>query len=302
MALTREQQLAAHIRARPHLREIFQFQQKIEEIWHASTPDDFLPAVDLRDQTVRDRHRAGRSLLDRESFSRLEFSSSGTQFRKILTVMRQGGGEKEVLAQRIASYLRVSGRSEPWLIRTILSRDDSYLDQVSREMDVPGPLLMHLIKLTLRVSFERLHETLRTLLGESLDWDFPLCPVCGGSASLGQALSEGRRKYFCFFCSFSWMAQPSDGCPACGLDDPDRVNLMYKHPEENQGFLACEGCQSYIKIVDQRSEGEVLNPDVQEILGIHLDMAAQEMGFRPMGQPPERFETIIRPGYDTPRP
>ena len=100
MALTREQQLAAHIRARPHLREIFQFQQKIEEIWHASTPDDFLPAVDLRDQTVRDRHRAGRSLLDRESFSRLEFSSSGTQFRKILTVMRQGGGEKEVLAQR----------------------------------------------------------------------------------------------------------------------------------------------------------------------------------------------------------
>lgn len=301
MAISKEQQFSAHIRARPHLREIFQFYQKIEEIWHASAPDDLLPTVDLRDQNVRDRRRVGRALIDRQSFDRISFSNSEVQFRKIMTVMRQGGGEKEVLSQRLASFLRVSGRSESWLIKTVLTRDDAYLDRVSLEMEVPGPLLMHLIKMTLRISFERLHETLRTILND-LDWDFPLCPICGGAPSIGQSLSEGKRRYFCFFCSFSWVSTPPSGCPACGLIDSNRVNLLYKHPEENQAILACEGCQSYIKIVDQRSEKEVLNPDFQEILGIHLDIAAGEMGFHPLGQSPNRSELIIRPGSSDPRP
>lgn len=300
MTMSREQKLAAHIRARPHLRQIFQFHQKIEEIWNASAPDDFLPVVDLRDQNVRDRRRIGRPLIDRPTFERIEFANSEVQFRKILTVMRQGGGEREMLAQRLGTFLRSSGRSEAWLIRSVLTRDDAFLDSLANDSEVPGPLLIHLIKMSLRISFERLHETLRTVL-KDVDWDFALCPVCGGSPFLGQALSGGDRRYFCYFCSFSWVATPPEGCPACGLVDPDRVNLLYKHPEENQGILACEGCFSYLKIVDQRSENEAINPDIQEIIGLHLDMAAGEMGFRPLGQAPQRSEVIIRPGMDDPR-
>ena len=300
MIMDREKRLAAHIKARPHLRDIFEFQHRIEEIWNSSSPDDFLPVVCLSEPDVRQRMKEGTPLIDRPLFSKISLTNSESQMRRILTVMKTGGGEREILASKMASYLRGSGRGEAWFIRSILAHDDGFLDRVSQETEVPGPLLLHLLRMSLRISFERLHETLRTVL-RNLDWDYPLCPVCGAAPSIGQTISPDERRYFCYFCSFSWLAHPPEGCPSCGLIDPDRVNLLYKHPEENQGILACEGCFSYLKVVDQRYAEEDLDSDFQEILGIHLDLAAMEMGFHPLGQPPGRAEIIVRPGIDSPK-
>ena len=92
------------------------------------------------------------------------------------------------------------------------------------------------------------------------------------------------------------------GCPSCGETDPELFDLLYKHPNEHQGILACEGCRTYLKMVDQRAGSDFLNPDIQEVLGLHLDMAAGEMGLRPLGQPISHAEAIRRPGIDDYRP
>ena len=297
----REKLLAEHMRARPHLREIFQFLEKIEEVRNASAPDDLLSLVDLRDASVKDRLSRGIPLIDRPGFARLSLPHTGGTFRKLLTVMRQGGGEREVFASRIATFIRSEGGEEGAVIARILSREDGYLDGVSQTMEVPRPLLVFLIKMSLRSSFERLHETLLAVL-RGLAWEYTHCPVCGAPPVIGQAMDNDHRRYYCFFCSWHWETRPLAGCPSCGEMDTELFNLLYKHPNEHQGLLACESCGTYLKMVDQREGPDLLNPDIQEILGLHLDMAAGELGLRPLGQPLSQAETIVRPGIDDYRP
>jgi FdhE protein len=297
----RDRLLAEHIRARPHLRDIFQFYEKIEEIWNATHPDDLLPLIDLRDASVRERLSQGVPLIDRPAFSKMPLTQTALQFRKILTVMKQGGGEREVYSHRIATFLRNSRKPEGEMIGDLLGRDDGYLDQVSEIMEVPRPLLVYLLKMSLRISFERLHETLMTFLRE-IEWEYSHCPVCGAPPVIGQAVSNERRRYYCFFCSFHWECPSLEGCPSCGETDTELFNLLYKHPNEHQGILACETCRTYLKMLDQRAGPDLINPDIQEVLGLHLDMAAGEMGLRPLGQPVGHSEIIKRVGIDDYRP
>lgn len=297
----RDRLLAEHIRARPHLRDIFQFYEKIEEIWNASHPDDLLPLVDLRDASVRGRLSEGIPLVDRPAFTRIPLTQTALQFRKIMTVMKQGGGEREIYSQRISTFMRNSHKPEGEVIGDLLAREDGYFDNVSGVMEVPRPLLVYLLKMSLRISFERLHETLMTFLRE-IEWEFPHCPVCGAPPVIGQAISNNRRRYYCFFCSFHWECQSLEGCPSCGETDTEFFNLLYKHPNEHQGILACETCRTYLKMLDQRAGPDLINPDIQEVVGLHLDMAAGEMGLRPLGQPAVHAEVIKRAGIDDYRP
>lgn len=297
----RDRLLAEHIKARPHLRDIFQFYEKIEEIWNASHPDDLLPLIDLRDAQVRDRMAGGIPLVDRPAFVKIPLAQTAVQFRKILTVMKQGGGEREAYAQRIAIFMRNSRKDEGTVIGELLAREDGHFDAVSETMDVPRPLLVYLLRMSLRISFERLHETLRTFLRE-MDWEYPHCPVCGAPPVIGQAISNDRRRFYCFFCSFHWECDALAGCAACGETDTELFNLLYKHPNEHQGILVCESCRTYLKMLDQRAGPDLVNPDIQEVLGLHLDMAAGEMGLRPLGQPQAHAEVIRRVGIDDYRP
>jgi FdhE protein len=297
----RDRLLAEHIRARPHLRDIFQFYEKIEEIWNASHPDDLLPLIDLRDASVRGRLSEGIPLVDRPAFARIPLTQTALQFRKIITVMKQGGGEREIYAQRISTFMRNSHKPEGEMIGDLLAREDGHFDNVSGVMEVPRPLLVYLLKMSLRISFERLHETLMTFLRE-IEWEFPHCPVCGAPPVIGQAISNSRRRYYCFFCSFHWECQALEGCPSCGETDTEFFNLLYKHPNEHQGILACETCRTYLKMLDQRAGPDLINPDIQEVVGLHLDMAAGEMGLRPLGQPAAHAEVIKRAGIDDYRP
>ena len=297
----RDRLLAEHIRARPHLRDIFQFYEKIEEIWNTSRPDDLLALVDLRDASLRDRLSRGIPLIERPAFARLALPQTGQQFRKLLTVMRQGGGEREQYASRIATFMRNGRKPEGEVIAELLAREDGHFDTISDTMEVPRPLLVYLLKMSLRISFERLHETLIAFL-RTLEWEYTHCPVCGAPPVIGQAVSNDRRRYYCFFCSFHWESSKMAGCPSCGETDPELFNLLYKHPNEHQGILACEACRTYLKMVDQKAGPNLLNPDIQEVLGLHLDMAAGELGLRPLGQPLVQAEIIRRPGIDDYRP
>ena len=107
-------------------------------------------------------------------------------------------------------------------------------------------------------------------------WRRGQCPLCGSPPAL--SLLEppvGARSLFCQRCHTSWPF-PRTGCPFC----PNDVSLTY-HTTDNEAYrlYVCPACQQYLKTVDLRRTGGEVNPAVENLLTIGLDLAAKERGY-----------------------
>lgn len=103
------------------------------------------------------------------------------------------------------------------------------------------------------------------------DWRRPSCPFCGGAPAL--ALLEpsvGGRYLFCHRCFTCWPFRRV-GCIFCGND----ANLAY-YPTSHPAYrlYECPVCQNRLKTVDLRALPRAVNPAVEHLLTVGLDLAA----------------------------
>ena len=87
----------------------------------------------------------------------------------------------------------------------------------------------------------------------------------------------------CSLCAHEWRFARLV-CPLCEHEGPKQMELSFVAGSEHDRAEVCHACKCYLLSVDLRQRAHEFVPDVSEIGLLHLDMLAQEKGFRPASE------------------
>jgi hypothetical protein len=110
-------------------------------------------------------------------------------------------------------------------------------------------------------------------------WKHNSCPACGGAPDFAFLGAEsGTRHLLCSRCSSQWPFRRI-GCPFCGTRDHTKLSY-YLSEDEAYRLYVCQACRRYLKVLDLRKVGRQALFPVERITTMHMDVAAQQAGYR----------------------
>jgi FdhE protein len=112
-------------------------------------------------------------------------------------------------------------------------------------------------------------------------WNKGHCPICGASPFIALLDEEGRRELVCSVCRHQWHTKRIL-CPFCENGDSRTLNYFFAEEEKAYRVHTCQVCLTYIKSVDARELNRRGYPPLEAILTTHLDLKAQQLGFKNM--------------------
>jgi FdhE protein len=130
-----------------------------------------------------------------------------------------------------------------------------------------------------------------------LPWNRGYCPICGSLPSIGylsKVLSTsneflvgggGQRYLHCAMCGHDWRVA-RHFCAACERDDNDEHLYFQVRDSASERVDVCHHCGHYLPCFDLRETDGLPHMDMVAVGLAHLDMLAQEKGFRPMVRAP----------------
>ncbi len=113
-------------------------------------------------------------------------------------------------------------------------------------------------------------------------WGRGHCPTCGSLPAMAWlAPGEAARPRFmiCGCCGTRWRYRRI-GCPFCGEENPERLEVLQVEEDPGLRLDTCAGCGGYLKTYAGAGEEELFLADWSTL---HLDVAAQGRGLRRMG-------------------
>jgi FdhE protein len=164
------------------------------------------------------------------------------------------------------------------LLKTVLRKDDKALYKTGKEIDLDPATLGFLAQVALRPSVYALRDALSDRIDKE-PWNYGYCPVCGSEPDMAYFAKTGKRYLHCELCGQEW-AYPRLKCPFCRNDEHE--TLGYFDVEGEEGFRVdfCRKCLRYLKTVDKRVFEEAAPMELEHLATIHLDILANENGFR----------------------
>lgn len=108
-------------------------------------------------------------------------------------------------------------------------------------------------------------------------WGQGYCPVCGGRPNFSLLEPQrGARQLLCSRCNSGW-PYSRVGCPFC----KSREKQTYYLSEDGVYRLyVCPDCHRYLKTMDLRELHRGVQPVVERLLTVGMDLVAQEEGYR----------------------
>jgi len=106
------------------------------------------------------------------------------------------------------------------------------------------------------------------------------CPWCGSLPGLARLTrDEHHRVLCCSLCGESWEFARLQ-CPFC--ENQGAVGVLYLEAADPCTVETCQQCKGYLKTVDEQRlpEDEAVVPLVQATATLHLDLIAQQKGYR----------------------
>ena len=172
-------------------------------------------------------------------------------------------------------------KAKDWALDRVLGR--LLANQLSEanleaELGAEGSLLFFFLVQSLKPVLENLAEQWRSALKE-FSWDKGFCPFCGGFAGMGDIREEGRRFLHCLLCGTEWES-PRMKCPYCQNEDQGQHTYFQVENEIENRVDICLACRHYLKTLDLRKKEINPLPVIEDLLTIHLDLWAQEKGYK----------------------
>ncbi|MGW8158863.1 MAG: formate dehydrogenase accessory protein FdhE domain-containing protein [Desulfoprunum sp.] len=115
-------------------------------------------------------------------------------------------------------------------------------------------------------------------------WEDGRCPLCSARPALATIVEGPQRHLHCSFCGTSGTYQ-FIGCPNCGTGDASKLNTIVSDGEPGFRLATCDGCHSYIKIVESSILKE-MPLDLADLASLPLDLIAQGQGYERMAPNP----------------
>lgn len=110
------------------------------------------------------------------------------------------------------------------------------------------------------------------------------CPVCGSPPDLAlvtdTAGAERTMLAVCRLCESEWPISRVR-CNCCGNEESETLGYLRVDGEEDSRASTCDRCHRYLPVLDVAGRLEIA-PAVERVALAHLDIVAQERGYRPL--------------------
>jgi FdhE protein len=186
------------------------------------------------------------------------------------------------------------------LLEAALCQDDAAIDALAASTG-GDPQALHVVAQIAAVPL--LHACARGLAARiPPSWWEGYCPLCGAWPALAEYTGlERKRQLRCGRCGTGW-AIPVLRCAFC--DETDHANLGYLTPEEGDQMRkveVCNTCKGYLKgltTVRALAPWAIL---LDDLMSVHLDVAALERGYERPGRPGYALDAKIVVRRQAPR-
>jgi FdhE protein len=230
----------------------------------------------LTEDAARKRLADGKSLWDDPVRMVEDLSLSIDAFRELIRVSPGSDNtELDEKLSRIAGTIVKDDRTLTELLDAVLRSD---------EEDIAAHTSLHLLDEDLvlflsRHAFRAVRESVRRKADDLLDpelWLRGRCPFCGSYPHMSVLKEEeGYRFLSCDTCGGAWESKRVF-CPFCGNDDHETLKYLYVEEEPEYRIDICNKCKNYIKTVDQRKAARPVDPEIEDLISIFLDIIAHQ--------------------------
>jgi FdhE protein len=279
---------------RPELDDALALQGRIVRTQLSSPRPPDLSAFALPRQQVAARLHAGIPLLhEQPALVDLQFAAG--LFERLVTALSP---QFDVLANTLGCGRLDAER----LFAEAFVQHADHLGQIARAADLDAELLSAAATLAVAPVLRGYAAKLAPLLAppdqQTSGWMQGYCPICGGWPLLGELRGAERVAWLrCGACGCGWQVQRG-ACPFCGNDDERLLGTLTLESEPRFRAVICQRCTSYLKV------GNALEPPptevlaLDDVLSLHLDVAAVDRGFHRASGTGYRIELAVPEGGD----
>ncbi len=281
-------QIAWFKEERPVYREILDFYALVLEEQAKIRHQLNIKSSDLDEELVRSQQSKGLPLLKKEEFD-IDLDAAQRLFYVLNEI---GKGATSKMEDEIPNIEEVTETGKVDL-RDLLCKhyDETYLNQVAAQWGLDEGILSFLIKASVRPCLEAQMEQVRGAV-DLETWLKRNCPLCGSPPQMAELREEGGKRYLqCSFCGCQWRWERV-ACPYCPNREFESLHYLFSEDEDAYRVDLCDQCKGYIKTIDARNLDYEPHLELEDIVTIHLDLLAQERGYKRLVPAPLGIMTI----------
>lgn len=266
---------AAH---HPAYGQLLPFYENLYQIQESAVAAACPEGLDKAERRVGLGNDADAPLLDQEDLP-IDMESA----KKTLRAICQAAGDANPTLARAGDLLDARLDDDASAIEdgfVAVGKDDrAVLEHMSSSLGIEEPVLYFFLSHSVWPSLARFSRTFTAHATIGSKWQHRYCPVCGGAPSLAYLADDGKRFLVCGLCRHQW-ASKRILCPHCGNDETDTLTYFFGEAEPAYRVYTCERCKDYIKTIDTRQLARPFYPPLEDLMTLHLDLRAVEMGYR----------------------
>jgi FdhE protein len=261
---------------RPAYEEILDFYEKLFLAQEEAKGRVQIEPIQIPEKLLSVKREEKFPLIDKADFT-VDISASEALLRKICLLAIE---TNEVLAEAVPKIVDAMDKGTlgaSAMFSKILGEDDAYFDEAARNLETDKKILAFMAYFSMKPSIYLCAEQLATYLDKETPWEKGYCPICGSPPALSILRDEGARFLLCSFCGHEWQTTRIY-CPFCDNNDQNALHYFFSEEEKDYRVDVCDKCKKYIKTVDTRKMKRPVDPFVEQISTLHLDLLAQEQG------------------------
>lgn len=231
------------------------------------------PELRIHPKDKLEAWKQGRSFLTPQELT-LDWEKITALYKRLVeSIKKQEGGRRQ--EKGLLKAIEKTENGVPLLIKAALASDIKAIETSATELSIDTPVLVLLLRLSLRPALMAIAQAVLQQLNLSL-WLYGHCPVCGSAPRLADLSGEGgKRRLHCSLCEAAWPYQRLR-CPFCENDNREELSYLRAENEEGLRVDLCGRCNNYLKTMDLREiQGPVIVP-LDDVATWHLDIVAQK--------------------------
>jgi FdhE protein len=259
----------------PHYAEILDFYYRVRKHQERIKPSLKIEPIPLKKEWSDLLKKEDFPLLQRQDFP-LDLESSVQLFKSLCQVAKKANPFISEQTRKFGRILKERRIELGPFLRDGL--DQKKIEEIAEDFQVDEKVLAFLMQNSTKPSIEANRRTVQDQV-EDETWLRGYCPVCGSLPFLSLLKEEtGKRYLLCSLCGYEWRTERI-GCPFCGNKEQGSLQFFQAEGEELYRIDLCEKCHQYIKTIDARVI-EVLDPSLEDLATLHLDLVASKKGYR----------------------